>query len=94
MRCGKDFVVKLEECYGFVGGIFDDGKGVNGFYIMYGFFGMWYLNIFKFNFVKDVWEKKFFGLNNYNLKYLYVWCLYFGIVINLDELVMYGGCLG
>lgn len=23
--------------YGFVGGIFDDGKGVNGFYIMYGF---------------------------------------------------------
>lgn len=39
--------------YGFVGGIFDDGKGVNGFYIMYGFLGIWYFNILKFNLEKN-----------------------------------------
>lgn len=39
--------------YGFVGGIFDDGKGINGFYIIYGFLGIWYFNILKFNLEKN-----------------------------------------
>lgn len=93
-RLGKDSKVKPEERYGSAGGIFDDGKGGNGFYITHGFSGTRYSNTFKFDFAKDEWQEKFSGSNNYNPNYPHSRCLHSGTVIKPDELVMYGGCLG
>lgn len=93
-RLGKDSDVKPEARYGSAGGIFDDGNNGNGFYITHGFSGTRYSNTFKFDFVKDAWEEKFSGSNNYNPRYPHARCLQSGTVTNRDELVMYGGCLG
>lgn len=48
-RLDENFVIRFEVCYGLVGGIFNDGGENNGFYIIYGFLGMWYFNILKFD---------------------------------------------
>lgn len=94
-RLGKDSKVKPEARYGSAGGIFNDGKGVNGFYVTHGFDGPTrYSNTFKFDFDKDEWQEKFSGSNSYNPKYPHSRCLHSGTVTKPDELVMYGGCLG
>lgn len=93
-RLGQDSKVKPEERYGSSGGIFDDGKGGNGFYITHGFSGTRYSNTFKFDFDKNEWQEKFSGSNNYNPNYPHSRCLQSGTMLKPDELVLYGGCLG
>ena len=93
-RLDQDSKVKFQERYGSSGGIFDDGKGGNGFYITHGFSGTRYSNTFKFDFDKKEWQEKFSGSNNYNPNYPHSRCLHSGTMLKPDELILYGGCLG
>lgn len=83
--------IRPEKRYGGGGGVYQTG---NGLYVTHGFAGKRYSNTFKFVFETQKWEIKFDGTNNYNPAAPHARCLHSGVMSDVDELVMYGGCLG
>lgn len=83
--------LRPEKRYGSGGGVYPTG---NGFYVTHGFAGERFSNTFKFTFETQKWERKFDGTNSYDPRYPHSRCLHSAAMSDVDELVMYGGCLG
>jgi len=83
--------LRPEKRYGSGGGVYPTG---NGLYVTHGFTGERYSNTYKFVFETQKWQRKFDGTNSYDPRFPHSRCLHSAVMSDVDELVMYGGCLG